>query len=403
MKLKIYKPVIFLILLFHATFINLPYIDGFGSIQYLLLLIVGGFLLLRYKVFQRSPFHKINFCLLCYLGAVLLSGYLNRNLNIERQVLIVSILFSVKAIEIFLMFEFFSINGKLKELISTLFVLTAIYCFASDLVLLTKPTLHIQKGMYYLIGNKFELSYLHLQMIVLYLQMRKSNFGINNVKSINKNSVFIVLCLLSLFICAQVDCSTGVIGVVLLFLFYLLNMDKKKIFEKPTTFLLVLFISCAVLLLFSNIVTWEPIRYLVEDVLHKDITLTGRMQIYSNLHTIFDEHLLFGYGLGSSFEIVMRTISAPNTQNGILEVILEQGILSFILLMFLVYKAFKFKSNNIKVNYIVLMIYLYAMFASIEITLNLSFITWIALFVVSKNQVDEYYDHKSIRKKELDE
>ncbi len=390
MKLKIYKPVIFLILLFHVIFINFPYIDGYGVIQYLLLLVVGVFLLTRFKVFKRNPFKKINSCMFLYLALVLLSGYMNRGLNIERQVLMTAILFSVKVVEVFFMFELFAINGKQKQLISTLFILTAFYCVISDIVLLVKPTLHIQEGMYYLIGNKFELSYLHLQMIVLYLQMKKNmRIGIISRK-ISENIAFISLSILSLFICLQIDCSTGVMGIVLLIIFYYLNIDKKKIFGKPIIFLVVLLISCGVLLLFSNIITFEPVRYLVEDVLHKDITLTGRMQIYSSLDTIFNGHLLFGYGLGSSFEVVMHIIGAPNTQNGLLEIILEQGIFSLALLMILIYKVFKYESKSIESNYLVLMIYLYAVFASIEITLSLSFITWLALFLVSKYQKGEY-------------
>ena len=390
MKLKIYKPVIFLILLFHVIFINFPYIDGYGVIQYLLLVVVGVFLLTRFKVFKRNPFKKINSCMFLYLALVLLSGYMNRGLNIERQVLMTAILFSVKVVEVFFMFELFAINGKQKQLISTLFILTAFYCVISDIVLLVKPTLHIQEGMYYLIGNKFELSYLHLQMIVLYLQMKKNmRIGIISRK-ISENIAFISLSILSLFICLQIDCSTGVMGIVLLIIFYYLNIDKKKIFGKPIIFLVVLLISCGVLLLFSNIITFEPVRYLVEDVLHKDITLTGRMQIYSSLDTIFNGHLLFGYGLGSSFEVVMHIIGAPNTQNGLLEIILEQGIFSLALLMILIYKVFKYESKSIESNYLVLMIYLYAVFASIEITLSLSFITWLALFLVSKYQKGEY-------------
>lgn len=382
MRLNIYKPTLLIVLLFHAVCINLPYINGYGMIQYLFLLITGIFLLFRYRTFKRNPFHSVNIWMLFYIGMVIVSSYINRNAVTERQVLLVAIIFAVKIVEIFFLFEFFAIKGKFKELISTLFYLTLFYCVLSDITLLVFPNLHVQKGMYYLIGNKFELSYLHLQLLVLFLQ-RQKNKGVTS-KAVGNNVLFITLGVLSLFICSKIDCSTGIIGVVLLFVFYFLNFEKKEQFKKPFTFFAILFIAASVLLLFSSIVTWEPIRYLIVDVLHKDITLTGRLNIYSKLHLVFNNHILLGYGLGSSYEVSMKLISGPNTQNGILEVILEQGVLSLGLLLIVVYKVFKFNSKNANFTYLILILYIYALFASIEITLNLSFITWLALLLVAK-------------------
>lgn len=377
MKIKIYKPTVFLILLFHASFINLPYINGYGMYKYMILVIVGAFLLLQFQTFRKHEYKTINRWLLLYLAMVLISSYINRNSIQERKVFLVAIIFVLTILEIYYLFEYFIILNRTQELIDTLFYLLLFYCILTDIVMIIFPNLYIEKGMYYLTGNKFEVSYLHLQLLVMYLQKEKCNrklwkFG-------KSDFIFLVLIAVSFFACINVQCTTGTIGVLLLIVFYYYMSEKEKTLKKPMVFLTILFISVSVLMLFSGIVQLEPVRYLVEDVFHRDITLTGRLNIYESINKVFSGHVLFGYGMGSSFEIVMKMIGAPNTQNGILEIILQQGIISLILLIVLVWKIFHYISKKQGVNYALIILYIYSIFASVEITLDISFLAWLVL------------------------
>lgn len=202
------------------------------------------------------------------------------------------------------------------------------------------------------------------------------------MKAGKSDLIFWIMVAISFWATINVQCTTGTVGVILLVFFYYCMAQKEKTFKKPVVFLLILLVSVSVLMLFSGIVQFEPIRYLVEDVFHRDITLTGRLIIYEQISKVFSGHLLFGYGMGSSFEIVMKMISAPNTQNGVLEIILQQGIISLILWGMLVWKVFQYLYRKREINYALIMLYIYIIFASIEITLDISFLIWLALALV---------------------
>lgn len=391
MNIKLYKPIIFVILLFHASFINLPYVNGYGLIKYSILLIVGAFLVIQFRVFKQNEYKKINRWLLMYLIMVLISSYINKNSVKERNVFLVAIVFILTIIEIYYLFEYFAILNRTQELINTLYYLLLFYCLVTDIVMILFPTLYIQKGMYYLTGNKFEISYLHLQLLVMFLQKEKCNrkwlkFGKSDLK-------FLALVVISLFACVKAQCSTGTIGVILLVIFYYCMARKNKVLKKPIVFLSILFISVTVLMVFSGIVRFEPIRYIVEDVFHRDITLTGRLIIYESIEKVFSGHILFGYGMGSSFEIVMKMIGAPNTQNGVLEIILQQGILSLILLLILLWKILQFIYQKKEINYALIILYIYIIFASVEITLDVSFLSWLVLALVFEKNTEQKFLH----------
>lgn len=380
MKLKVYKPIFILILFYHVAFINLPYIHAYDLYKYIMIAIVAFFLLLNLKTFRHNKFEKINGCLYFYVVMVLISSFINRNIDIERKVFLVAIIFVLTIIEGFLLFEFFIINNKITKLVNALFYLTLFYCLLADIVMLLFPSLHIEKGMYYLVGNKFEISYLHIQLLILYIQ--KENLKNCKCKIKGKDILFVILLLSCFCICVNVECTTGMIGVVLVLFFYYLVQRKGQTLKKPSVVMLILLMSVSILMLFSGVVQLEPVRYIVEDIFHKDITLTGRLNIYKSIGIVFSGHTLWGYGMGSSFEVMMKMIGAPNTQNGVLEIILQQGILSLIGLLILTWTVFKYISKKEDTNYALMMIYIYILFAAIEITLDVSFLLWLGLALV---------------------
>lgn len=390
MKLVIYKPIFILILFFHASFISLPYVNGYGLYKYAIIITVGLFLILHYKTFKGNQFKKINKWMYIYLIMVFLSSFMNRNLEIERKVFWVAIVFCVTVWEGFLLFEYFIIKERTKDLIDALFYLLLFYCILTDLVMIFFPTLHVEKGMYYLTGNKFRVSYLHIQLMILYLQ--KEKYIRNFLKVKKKDFKFFLLFLVSFCTCIYVECTTGAIGVLLVILFYYSMFWKGKTFKKPIVFLSILFFSTSILILFSGIVKLEPVRYLIEQVFHEDITLTGRLNIYKSLESVFTGHLLYGYGMGSSYEIIMKMIGAPNTQNGVLEIILEQGVIALFLLILLVWQIFKYMEKRESTNYAIIILYIYILFASIEITLDISFILWLALALVFEKNFEFIYE-----------
>ncbi|HII4441206.1 TPA: O-antigen ligase family protein [Clostridium perfringens] len=390
MKIKINYSNFFLVLLFHATFISLPYWNNYDNYKYIILLIVGVFLLFKVNIFFNRKYKNVNIILTMYLFMVIISSFINRTNLYSRNVFLVSIIFAISILEVFLLFEYFFIIGKRQTLFKTLFYLILIYVAVTDIIMILFPALHIEKGMNYFVGNKFTVAYLHLQMIILYLE--KCSF--KKKMSLLDKLLFVLLCFVTLSVCIYTKCSTGIVGLFLLLIFYYIEKNNISLLRSTKTIFIVLFISSSILLLFSGILKIGFIRYFIENILHKDITLTGRLIIYNNINSIFSGHILLGYGLGSSFDIIMSTIHAPNTQNGILEVILEQGIISFILLMFLIYVVFRKIRKSKNCNYSLIMVYIYTVFSSIEITIGKSFLIWIALSLLCQDLNDKNINRK---------
>lgn len=378
MKIKLYLPSLLVILLFQASFITLPYWNNYYHFKYLVLMVVGVFLALNYNVIFNKQYQKVNLVMFIYLFMVLVSSFLNRNNELSRNPFLSALVMAVVIIEIFLLFEYFSLKGQISRLIKNLYYLVLCYLMLTDIIMIVKPTLYIEKGMYYLIGNKFTVSYLHLQWIVLYLQKNNSKYQ----HKIKQKLILFLHFIISFIICLYVECSTGIMGLFIMILFYMIEKRYKNILKNPKTIFLTIFTSSSFLFVFSGILKNKFVCFFIEEILHEDITLTGRTVIYQNLSEVFSNHVLFGYGVGSSFDIIMKMIGAPNTQNGFLECVLEQGIISVALLMMLVYIIFtKIQQTSIRMR-TVLVLYVYAILSSIEITIDISFIIWLAIALV---------------------
>lgn len=376
---KIYLPSILLILLFHISFISLPYWSGYYTFKYAVIVIIGCFLIFKLKIILNKRFFKINIILLFYVFLVLLSSYINKQYISSRDTFLAAVIFSAIILEIFFLFEYFTIKSKTNKLINILYYLTLFYVAITDMVLIIKPNLYIEKGMYYLIGNKFVVAYLHLQLIALYLQKGKLNNCI-----VRKNKLNIIfLCILTLFISLKIECSTGIVGLLIMILLISSRKINQKILKKPLLVIFILIVATLFLFLFSSILDNKLVSYFIVDVLQEDITLTGRMTIYQKINEVLSDHLWLGYGYGSSFEIMMNFMRAPNTQNGLLECILEQGIGATILFISLIYLVFKNTKNSKENIPSVIMIYIYILLSSVEITLGISFLTWIAIVLVT--------------------
>lgn len=378
MKIKFYFPSFFLILLFHASFVTFPYWEDYNKLKYLIVLVVGIFLVFNIKTFLNKKYMTINIVLLLYLAVTLFSSFINRHNVHERNVFLVAILYSLVLIEVFMLFEYFSINNRTAKLISILYYLTLFYVILTDFLLIIKPHLYIEKGMYYLIGNKFAVSYLHLQLIVLYIQKVK----LINKNTFNRSIIVMLYSLLTLIICFKVDCSTGIIGLVVLLSVVIFSGLNKTIFKKPQTILITLLVFCSILLVFPMILKTKFISHIIVDFLGEDLTLSFRMIIYDKVPKLLSKVFMFGTGLGSSFEVMTKYMHAPNTQNGMLECILEQGVIATFLLLVLIFFVFKHIEKSKGNISAISMIYVYAVLASVEITLNQSFIIWLAIAMV---------------------
>ena len=171
---------------------------------------------------------------------------------------------------------------------------------------------------------------------------------------------------------------TGIVG---LLGFFILSILPSKITEKRS-FGIVLLLGCGLFsILYDYILDISYVKYFITEVLHRSLNLTGRITIYENIPKILNGHLLLGYGHGSSYEVWINALHYPNSQNGLIDMIVEDGLLSTI--MFLIIIKHIFKGNN---KIIKLIICTFFILSAFEITLGNMMIAWLALLYNNKNR-----------------
>ena len=131
----------------------------------------------------------------------------------------------------------------------------------------------------------------------------------------------------------------------------------------------------------------KPVQYVIINVLHEDLTLTGRMNIYNEISNILLEHKWLGYGYGKSYDIIMSRIGYADSQNALMECIINYGIVGTGVLLLIFYFSIKLSNGNERKFYI--MIYLYAMVVMgvVEITINLLFMFAVSMMIDESNKI----------------
>ena len=362
MKVKI--STIMSILVYHIIFINLYYVHNYSLLVYIFSFALMFLLLINAKYFVNKRYLKINIILFLFLGVMLVSTLYN-NMNIHRGILQI-----IKILEIFLFWEYIHQVSQEKSTVKTFFILTLVYSILNDIIMFIRPDMFLANDSNYLLGNKFQVSYFHILLLAFYMYYVKD-------KKDKKNVVFkTIFAVLAICICLYTECTTALIGALLFLIIYVATKNNhKKI--KPIFIMVLLIVSCSILILFSNIVHLKPIEYIIVNLLHEDITLTGRTYIYDNIFSVIGNKWLLGYGYGNSYDIMFEQLHVPNTQNALLEYWLDSGILGVTLLLVLIYNIFKDYNKNI--NSIVIYLYVFSILGCIEVTIDIIYIALLAM------------------------
>lgn len=185
-------------------------------------------------------------------------------------------------------------------------------------------------------------------------------------------------------LCAFVDCNTTLLACWVFVILYFLPEHLKMVASKPIVFIVIFFLSGFLLLSFSSILTWGPVKHLIVDVLHRDATLTGRMQVYSYIYRIVFQKKWLGYGYETN--IVLSTSKwYANAQNALWDFIICYGFITATVLtvymMMSVFRYFKYNKKEIKKSSWIIfsMLYVYIFMGIGEITYNKQFFFFIAV------------------------
>ncbi len=139
---------------------------------------------------------------------------------------------------------------------------------------------------------------------------------------------------------------TGLFGILVLDLLIILNIFIQWKLSLFKSFLLFLFTNFAIVFLrIQNVFS-----FIIEDLLHKDLTFTGRTNVWDTSIKKIPDKILLGYGnLGQEQE--ERILGDVYCHNGLLEILFRGGIIRLLLFGIIIYiisnKTKKYLDNKL--------------------------------------------------------
>ncbi|CBK75193.1 hypothetical protein CIY_25850 [Butyrivibrio fibrisolvens 16/4] len=285
-------------------------------------------------------------------------------------------------------------QDRIKSCIKMLLIFCITLCLINDFVDVTGiVTFQRSAGSIlkkYVVGTKFTVMYLHLNTLVLYItyKMLKEEF--------TTKTLITMYVVLAAFVplAVYVDCSTGLIGAfvfsgIITLMFFGSDNFKNFIFNKYT-FLGLIILATLVLFVLEQIVNIPFVANFIVNTLKRDLTLTGRLVIFVMYVPTMMGHWLWGYGLGSAYNVSIEHFGVADAQNLVLQWILQIGLVAVTMLLVWVFSYFARveKVKNKELLYpIVALLYTYVFLGIGEITMNYSFFMYMLLLGILANHV----------------
>ncbi len=378
--IKISKSTILFVYIYIISCINLPYVSAYSKIKYVLIVVIGIIIAKKIPMFFEKKYLVINYIMIIFCGSVILSAIVNRGNSFLRNTFWASIVFVAICMETLFVMEYIAEKKRIFEMIKLCYIMTLLIVLFTDIIAVTIPDLFGNEGiaMRYLVGTKFNVMYLHLQLIVLYLVKTQPFKYLKIVPMV----ILLIYIGLTLWISRLVDCNTGLIGCMLLFAVLLLAKKRYGMFSSPQFFVATILLCCSFAFFYEVFLRNIFVQDIVSNILGRSLTLTGRTNIYALLPFVLSKHIFFGYGYGSAYEVSMSSFGYANTQNGLAQWIINVGGVGTIALLIWFYSVLREwnKKAEIKQRYlpIVVLLYVFSILSAVEITIDLTYIFWVA-------------------------
>lgn len=371
-------------------------ISAFSSVK-LPLMYVGFFCLVtQIRTIFRCLLKKHYFYMLLTLALfcvlLIVSMFANRNTLLGVSPLRHTVRLLLFLVELFLLMIVLAETGRGDSTLKFLFWYVLLITLINDGMLLSR-VITFGSGKYenYLVGTKFSVSYIHMNLLTLWVIRGKWN---GRGKWWGK-LLILAMAAYIVILSIRVNCMTGIIGcLALVILNTLLNSPKRNRLLRLTSskvLLIVLLLSVFFAFIADSIVHIPFVEYVVEDVLGRDTTITGRINIYEMYVNNMKDHWLSGFGYGNGNEAAVTLFGYENVQNALLQWTLQVGIPASLGLVAVMYQVFnqinrKNSKNMDKILPLVSLIYTYIFLGTVETTFNMAFILWLALIFMLVNE-----------------
>jgi len=207
------------------------------------------------------------------------------------------------------------------------------------------------KGLYHNMGNNSSqnwfLGYKNSFILYIYPLIVFSYFDTMLFKNKKISKFDIVSFILSFITVLKANSSTSLVGLGVLLMF----ITTPRLFNNTRVFNSMNYLYSYIGLFFTIVVfkLQNIFSFLIEDILHKDLTFTGRIYIWDYALKNISSNLLFGHGDKNFSYILSSGTAVKSTHNQILQIIYNYGIISlsfFIFILFITMKNLKKEKNN---------------------------------------------------------
>lgn len=398
-RFSLEKFLLFLTVLCVSSFALLEYVSisipVFTVVKWPLLYLGGLCLLsqlnLLIKNIMKRRYLYILLLLVLFCAALLISGNVNKDNSSQINIMRSTVRTVCFVVELFAMMIWIAERGHGKFLINFLFRYIMILVIATDVLLFTKlVTFYDGNHEAYLVGTKFIVSYLHMDLLMLwFLKSGVTSLRLKNMPKL----LLAVLAIYLVIVSVRVQCMTGVLGCVILFICYLLiDRPSRKglsVLNSPATLSLSMLFCLLFPFVSELIVSIPAVNYFVVSVLGRNENLTGRVEIFEIFSSKMEGHGAFGFGMGNANAAAKTLFGYANAQNAFLQWILQAGVITTIALVLFLLAIYvqRAKMGAFKKTMpLVILLYVYILLGTVETTFSMSFLLWFAVLFMMVNE-----------------
>ena len=363
MKIRISHLIV--VLLYISLFRNYWFPDSFNQFLKIMTLVLVGVYIFP-KTRKKT---LINECLFVSFLFVLSSIVAYYNNNISFRNVINCIIYVGIICALYYCLLYFTKSEKSAEFFDIFYRMTWIYCSLSIVDIIRFGTMS-DKLVYYFAGNKFSTCYHFMFLIILFYYKNKDLI----LKRIINKVQFLLLCLTSILVPIATDCSTAIVGMFFLIILLILPTHLQDLLKKPQ-FVFIFLVTINALIFASDFLlqsTWW--QHIVVDILGESSTMTGRTIIYPYIQTIIRGNPWWGYGYGNLE--VLNVVSFGNAQNGLMQTIIDYGVIGTVGFCYLIYANCKKIGNWSFYS----LIYTLILCSSVEICFRQLFFTVVLMY-----------------------
>lgn len=353
-------------LVFFGAIVQMPAISEYQYVKAGMLLLAGIILIFTIRLKELARYRLIN-------GLIFIYCVLTIVITVGRGSLPNAILYTISIAELYLLLEMASVRQQTDAYLRTFLIWGICLLVVVDIEAIAG---NLSLGSYgYLVGTKFDVVYMHQLVLAFYLFKADEKLSWDVLVQFR----CLILLVWTFVIAWYVDCATGLVGCVLYCFLWVIIRKMKPRKETLAKLSLPACLLCGFLLIFySGIISVDFIQTFITDALHRDSSLTGRMDIYPVLVSLVSEEPIFGYGYGTTYKVMMLSVGYANTQNGLFEILIQGGIASAGLFFAIMYQSFKGNSGTSLPYAFVALAFAFILISCVEITYSVLFFAILA-------------------------